>query len=66
MTSVDVSISAPGALRRASRPHTSDTQDVATVAGRNDHAGGMIGIVLQHVECRPPCDLAHRARRAAR
>ena len=59
-------VGAPGALSRASIRHASDTQDVATDAGRDGHAGGTIGIVLQHVECRPPCDLAHRARRAAR
>eukprot|EP00966_Prymnesium_polylepis_P068734 1596555-Prymnesium_polylepis.1 len=46
-------ICAPGALSRASRRHASDTQDVATDADRDGHAGGMIGTVLQHVECRP-------------
>ena len=59
-------VGAPGALSRASRRHASDTHDVAIGAGRDGRAGGMIGIVLQHVEYRPPCDLAHRARRAAR
>ena len=59
-------VGAPGALSRASIRHASDTHDVATDAGRYGHAGGTIGIVLQHVECRPPCDLVHCARRAGR
>ena len=59
-------VGAPGALSRASIRHASDTHDVATDAGHDGHTGGTIGIVLQHVECRPPCDLDHRARRAAR
>ena len=57
-------VGAPGALSRASIRHASDTHDVATDAGHDGHTGGTIGIVLQHVECRPPCDLDHRARRA--
>ena len=59
-------VGAPGALIRASRRHASDAQDVATDADRDGHAGGTIGIVLTHVECRLPCDLVHRARYAAR